>query len=658
MFHAEPLLKARVLMLASEAPDAALQLARLGVFNPCDLRQEPIETATFDATAFQAAFPEAPAAAYREAWLEAHARLDKLLQQCGRSGALDVPAKAEAPSLRDLEELNAWLKEVWTACLACQDGETRIEDERKRLDALANTLNTLEVLNVDLAHLLRDDGPLAVHIGSLPAENGKRLDEALAMSGALVYRFNQHDGQVFAVIAGLRQRQPEVQGLLGQAGWRAFVVPEELRTHPQAAHRWLEHERQRLDEIAGAECRVEDYLRGEIRPRLDEARRRLALARPLAEAAQAGVGGIGGLAALTGWIPARQRDALDAALTRHFHGRYWLSTRPPEPGETPPTLVRHPAWLRPYAALVKNYGVPRYGEFDPALPFALIYLLLFGAMFGDVGHGAAIALLSFALQRKLGAFAWIGVAAGAVSMLFGVLYGSVFGFEHVFAPVWQSPLHDPLHLLGVAVAFGIGFIAFTLLVGLRNHWAAGRRFAAVVEPLGLAGLTFYLGLSAALAAELGVINLPGTPAWIAASFGLALLLVGKWHESGHGAPKSSPPSLGERLLVTAIELLETAIGLFSNTLSFMRVAAFSLNHVALALAIFAIADGLSSFGQGIALGVGNVVIIVLEGGIVAIQALRLMYYEGFSRFFSGDGIEFAPLRLSAEAPPPPQPKPA
>jgi len=30
---------------------------------------------------------------------------------------------------------------------------------------------------------------------------------------------------------------------------------------------------------------------------------------------------------------------------------------------------------------------------------------------------------------------------------------------------------------------------------------------------------------------------------------------------------------------------------------------------------------------------------------VAIQALRLMYYEGFSRFFNGDGTEFVPLKL-------------
>ncbi|PIV87945.1 MAG: ATPase, partial [Hydrogenophilales bacterium CG17_big_fil_post_rev_8_21_14_2_50_63_12] len=107
----------------------------------------------------------------------------------------------------------------------------------------------------------------------------------------------------------------------------------------------------------------------------------------------------------------------------------------------------------------------------------------------------------------------------------------------------------------------------------------------------------------------------------------------------------TPATLGERVLVTAIETLETGINLFANTLSFMRVAAFSLNHVALALAVFTIAGGLGTTGHGLTLFLGNVVIIVLEGGIVAIQALRLMYYEGFSRFFNGDGTEFVPLKL-------------
>ncbi|MCU0934253.1 MAG: hypothetical protein MUE86_07430, partial [Thiobacillaceae bacterium] len=129
-----------------------------------------------------------------------------------------------------------------------------------------------------------------------------------------------------------------------------------------------------------------------------------------------------------------------------------------------------------------------------------------------------------------------------------------------------------------------------------------------------------------------------TPSWILAGIGITIVALFKWIETR--------ASLGERVLVTSIETLETGINLFANTLSFMRVAAFSLNHVALALAVFTLANGMGTAGHWLTIVLGNVVIIVLEGGIVAIQALRLMYYEGFSRFYSGDGTEFVPLKLA------------
>ena len=45
---------------------------------------------------------------------------------------------------------------------------------------------------------------------------------------------------------------------------------------------------------------------------------------------------------------------------------------------------------------------------------------------------------------------------------------------------------------------------------------------------------------------------------------------------------------------------------------------------------------------------GNIVIILLEGMIVAIQVVRLQYYEFFSKFFTETGVEFSPFRFSKE----------
>jgi len=478
-----------------------------------------------------------------------------------------------------------------------------------------------------------------VHIGSLPTASAKRMGEALAMTGSLVSVFDHVGDQAYAVIAGPRNRQEEVRALLSQAGWRELPVPLELRTHPSAARAWLAEARKEVEQRSVAACAARDNLRGQYRQRMEEARLRLLLGRPLAQAAVAGIRGRGGLAGLSGWIPRRREEALRAMLGSRFQGRYLLDVEVPAAHEAlrVPSLLRYPAWLQPFVPLVKSYGIPRYGEFDPALPFAFTYLLLFGAMFGDVGHGAAILLLSVALRRFLGKFVWIGVSAGAVSMLFGVLYGSIFGYKALFEPVWLSPLQDPIRVLTLAVAFGVVFISLTLLINVRNRMVSGQAMRGLLDSDGLAGLVFYLGAVGGVAGLAGAFE-HVTAAWLLAGLGLSIVAIYKWVESHAG--------IGERVLVTAIETLETGLNLFANTLSFMRVAAFSLNHVALALAVYTLANSLDLVGSWITIVLGNIVIIVLEGGIVAIQALRLMYYEGFSRFFNGDGTEFVPLRLA------------
>ena len=98
-------------------------------------------------------------------------------------------------------------------------------------------------------------------------------------------------------------------------------------------------------------------------------------------------------------------------------------------------------------------------------------------------------------------------------------------------------------------------------------------------------------------------------------------------------------------MIALMEAYEAIMAYVSNTLSFLRLAAFSLNHVALCVAVFTVASMMRSAGYWTTIVLGNVFILVLEGGIVGIQTLRLEYYEGFSRFFGGDGRPFRPLTL-------------
>ena len=131
------------------------------------------------------------------------------------------------------------------------------------------------------------------------------------------------------------------------------------------------------------------------------------------------------------------------------------------------------------------------------------------------------------------------------------------------------------------------------------------------------------------------------PATILVILMLGLLVSYQW--------LSSDAPYGERIFTTIIETFEIVSGYVTSSLSFLRVAAFSLNHVALSLAVFTLADGMGTVEHWITLILGNIFIIVLEGIIVAIQTLRLEYYEGFSRYFYGDGTPFrTPRQVPAD----------
>jgi len=71
-----------------------------------------------------------------------------------------------------------------------------------------------------------------------------------------------------------------------------------------------------------------------------------------------------------------------------------------------------------------------------------------------------------------------------------------------------------------------------------------------------------------------------------------------------------------------------------------------LNHVGLYIAFATMARMMTtSWGSLAILVLGNIIIIGLEGLIVFIQALRLEYYELFTKYFRGDGIEYVPAKI-------------
>lgn len=638
MFRPLPMQRLELLLLREHLPHAALALAESGAFQP-----DPASHAELD---------DPPGEGYRHLFHEARTRLDKILAHF-ELGPADLGATTEPHviTVSELEETNGELGVLWASCSEWQEDMREVEEERKSVDDLMTALDTFARLKVDLDQLHgrrpgNDRHFLNLRIGAVPKNHTRRLGEALGLAGHLLQVFQIRGPTAFVVVAGLSDggRVAQVESVLETAGFHAVEVPEEfvadghtdaasIRARLLARQRDADAEWQRLHKLRRLD-------RAELRERLAGLAGVLALAGPWAGLSPL-VGARGGLAMIHGWAP---RDAI-ATIRTHLDARLpdaWvLSQRDPGFGERDitPVIMPRPVWLRSFTSLVRNFGVPRYGEIDPTAFFTLSFLLLFGMMFGDVGHGAVIAATGLWLWHRGGpGLAMLPILAGGASMLFGLLYGSIFGYEHLLPALWMSPMHDPILMMTLAAWLGIGFLSLTTLLNIANRIIDRDWPGALLAGNGLAGLVFYLGLVAVVTTAL---NGRPLPAWaIALLLGAPGLtfIARQWQRSEGG--------VGERIMITAIEAFETAMGYISGTLSFLRVAAFGLNHVALAIAVFTLADMLGDVGHWLMVIGGNIFILVLEGAIVAIQVLRLEYYEGFSRFFGGNGRAFRPLTLN------------
>jgi V/A-type H+-transporting ATPase subunit I len=364
-----------------------------------------------------------------------------------------------------------------------------------------------------------------------------------------------------------------------------------------------------------------------------------------------------GAAALAGWIPAARLGDVAAALAP-AGGAVVPLPRPP--GADAPTLLPGQGPRAALTPLVQTYGTVPYADLDPTWLAWASYVLMFGIMFGDAGQGLVMVGVAAALRagwpRPLRRFraAWPFVGgAGLAATVFGLLYGEFFGPTGLIPVLWLSPLSHPVTLLLAAAGAGAVLLAGAYALGVINRWREGGWRAALYAPSGIAGSCVFLGAALVAGgwhARDGGLLAAGGAAGLA---GLALAFAGFAAEAGGG---------GTGLVQASVELFDLVVRLGSNVVSFTRLAAFGLTHAALGLLVWegtralwhrggaAAAAGIAVFALGTALAFS------LEALVAAIQALRLEYYELFSRVFVTQGRLFRPWHVpTASADPEPGP---
>ena len=354
---------------------------------------------------------------------------------------------------------------------------------------------------------------------------------------------------------------------------------------------------------------------------------------------------------MAGWVPASEAPALCERIELIIGVSCIIESPEENAALTPPTKLKNIGAVKPFEDFVKLYGLPSYNETDPSPIFAFTYTLIFGIMFGDLGQGFILFLAGlFATFKMKKTFGQILSSIGISSMVFGCIYGSVFGFEDVIKGI-ISPMENINFMLISAVAIGTVLVAMVMLLNIRNGFHQKEFAKALFSSNGAAGLIFYcsiiVGAAFMLLKNINIFNPIYIIAFIVAPLILFVLREPLDFTIRHKSV-FKPEKLSDFIIETFFEVFEILLSFTTNTISFIRIGAFALSHAGMMMIVLTLAGATSGSANPIVMVVGNLFVMCFEGVIVGIQVLRLEFYEMFSRFYDGNGEDFTPVTIHYE----------
>ena len=588
--------------------------------------------------------------------------------------SLDIK-KCSAPGDKERKEaadLIAAFNDLQSRLSAANDEVYKVRDAYKEAMAFSN----LQVSYSELEHL----SFLALRIGKIPADNFDDLKDSLEGSAVVV---KLGDDASHILVASSKKGRFALDAELKRHNFVELEVPADFKGVPDSALKGL------AEKKTEAEARLEDLnveksnFAETHKPIFERLMGCFAIAVKI-EIVTKSLESTELVYRITGWIPASETENYMTGLDELTEGR--IAIRAYEPFEVPsvmsgkeqvPVKLQHGRFVKSFERMIFSYGSPMYGSIDPTPFVAVFFTLLFGIMFGDCGQGLVFLIAGILMACKVlkvggwNKFAPIFMAIGISSSLMGLLTGEFFGTETVLEPFaeWVTglfgtprapilklmPSADPKSIyvmfgvFGAAVAIGFVINTCGLLLNIINNFMRRKYAEAIFGKNGIAGAVFFWYV---IALVLRIVLAKHSIAAYDIIIIAVSLFFAAFAEPFERAVSGEKPlfenGFGTYVISGAVEIIEVISGYLSNTISFVRVGAFALSHAVLNFTILTLTNmcgGQGSVGGIFVLILGNALIVVLEGMIVAIQVIRLQYYEFFSKFFHETGREFKPFKF-------------
>lgn len=353
-----------------------------------------------------------------------------------------------------------------------------------------------------------------------------------------------------------------------------------------------------------------------------------------------------------GWVPKSSLKWFTKRADKIENLAYEVSDPSEDTHSEPPVKLKNKKPFRPFEMFVEMYGLPDYNGIDITPFVAITYTLLFGIMFADFGQGLVLCIGGYLVYKLKGAkLAKILVPCGACSAFFGLIFGSVFGYEDLLDPLYNAiglngkpieVMESINTILIFAVGIGIALVIISMLLNVACCIHDKKFGEAIFSQNGITGIILYSVLVCAVFSFMSGTELLKGGVILGVSVICIIILYIKEILIGiiDGNKDYMPESKSDFFMQNIFEVIEYILTYFSNTVSFLRVGAFVLVHAGMMMVFSSITSDPKSPAGIVAMVFGNIIVMALEGLLTGIQVLRLEFYEMFSRFYSGDGKPF------------------
>lgn len=402
---------------------------------------------------------------------------------------------------RDLDtlfdEIDKAVEERGENVLSLDEKLTHTEERIKELRSVAEHLELIQDLNLDLDHLGESEFTV-MRIGK--TSHPRKVKKAFSDLENSFHFINKVGEEEYVVTAGAHiRKKTEFEGALREGDVRVF----DLENVPGTPKKSLKRIKLKIKRLQDRKDEVEEEIR-KIKNKTEKKFRilkeELDIYRDKKEVVQ-NFGKTESTSVIKAWAPEDNVDKVEKIVKKNSDDCAVIMTEEPADPDDVPIQLQNPSFLRPFEMLTNMFAPPKYDEADPTFILAPAFILFFGLMLGDLVYGVLILITSILLLRGLGRieqgtrrFSWILFSIGISTIFFGFLQGSylgpqkgefanMLGFFGIPFPTFLNTLSGdgPLQLLIVSLLIGLAYLNIGFVMGFIQYLKRGDYKSILLE---------------------------------------------------------------------------------------------------------------------------------------------------------------------------------